>query len=317
MRENKMTVIIPTMNRPVSLKETLDSYMRGSVVPDQFVVVDQTPDAEKRDSVRRLVTGYQQRAEVIYCYQARPSITMARNAGLRLARHEIIVFSDDDVIVQQGTIANILRIMDDATVSMIAGLNSHDRHVGRYHVISYFFGRRSFRNRNIGHVTRSMYGNFPLNKVTEPTDTQWAMGFFFAVRRSLIERWNIRFDEALTGYAYLEDVDFSYSYYKRSSGEGLKCIFDPRVEVLHCYTGEWRIPPRKNTMMFVINREYLSYKHHMGWLSRVLTRWGNFGMFLLRLMQRRKPMDVLRAQLRCDAHRKEIRRGRLMEAWYE
>ena len=47
MRE-KVTVIIPTMNRLETLKVTLDSYTQGTIIPDQIVIVDQTQDETLR-----------------------------------------------------------------------------------------------------------------------------------------------------------------------------------------------------------------------------------------------------------------------------
>ena len=82
-------------------------------------------------------------------------------------------------------------------------------------------------------------------------------------------------------------------------------------------SNEWRVPSRKSTMMLVINREYLRYKHHMGRKSWIFTRWANFGEYLMRIMRKAGAKDLLDAQRVCDAHRKELASGIIKPEWYQ
>lgn len=312
---NQISIVIPTMNRLETLQETIDSYVSGDILPDQIVIVDQTQDEQFRIQIVSMIQKYSEKVQIDYIYQNAPSSTKARNIGVDICRNDIIAFSDDDITVQKDTIKNVLDIMKDEGISMIAGINSRDG-LSKSR-IGYLFGKKSYRKRKIGHVTKAMLGRFPENRVEESVETEWAMGFFFVVRKSLIERWNNFWDEKLTSYAYAEDLDFSYSYYKHSKDEGLKCILNEGVVVEHRVSTEWRVPTRKSTMMYVLNREYLSYKHHMGWQSRILMRWCNFGDFLMRLGKRAEALDLLEAQRVCEKHRKELANGILKAEWYE
>lgn len=309
----KISVVIPTMNRPETLRQTLDSFFAAALLPDQVIIIDQTAEENKRAEVRRIADSYGKACE--YIYQAEPSSTVARNTGIDRCRNDIIVFSDDDVSVEGGTLQSVADIMTDTTVSMIAGINKNDGFSTSK--IGYLFGKKSRKKRNIGHVTAAMLGRFPEQKVSGQVKTEWAMGFFFAVRRSLVEQWGLRWDEALTSYAYAEDLDFSYSYYKYSEKENYRCILDERVAVEHRVSTEWRVPSGKSTRMYVINRTYLSYKHQMGVGSRWLVRWCHVGDFIERLLKKARPFDILAAQRLCDKHRKEIAAGALCPEWYE
>ena len=66
--------------------------------------------------------------------------------------------------------------------------------------------------------------DFPTH-IDSITDTEWAMGFFSVYRTFLIRKWNLKWDEHLINYAYPEDLDFSYSYYKYAKTEGFKCRY--------------------------------------------------------------------------------------------
>lgn len=314
MKRGNISVVIPTMNRLNTLKETLESYMSGEIVPDQIVVVDQTENIELRDQIRKSLDLYRNQAEVNYFYLEMPSSTKARNIGLSQCKNDIVVFSDDDITVQPNTLKNVMEIMKNRRIAMIAGINSKagfsDSKMG------FLFGRKSYSKRNIGHVTSAMFGRFPLHKVSGMVSTEWAMGFFFVIRKSLVNKWKIRWDENLISYAYAEDLDFSFSYYKHAKLEQLACVLDERVTVEHRVSHEYRIPTRKSTIMLVINREYLSYKHHMGFKSRLMTRWSNFGELLFRLMKGSGVRDLIHAQWICDKHRKELSSGKIDPEWY-
>lgn len=306
-----ISVLIPTMNRPETLKRTLDTYTQADRLPSQIVVVDQSQDAEIANEIERLVKSYEV-IETVYVYQETPSLTAARNNALKYAKEEIIVCSDDDVYVYNDTLYNVYRVMSDESVSMIAGLD--DRSNGKNGSIGYLLGTRSFKKRKIGHVTLSMLGRFP-DEVKGQVDTEWAMGFFFSVKKSLIMKWNLRWDENLTSYAFPEDLDFSYAYYKNSKKENLRCIFDETVHVNHMVSREYRVPSKKSTYMYVINRAYLSYKHNMGFKSRVAMGWCNFWRLIEKILKKEKPGDFINAQRCLRKNRKKVKSGEIKELY--
>jgi hypothetical protein len=153
-----------------------------------------------------------------------------------------------------------------------------------------------------------MLGRFP-NKIGEFTDTMWAMGFFFVIRKSLTEKWKLKWDEKLAGYAYAEDLDFSYSYYKKAKTENLKCIMSDKVHVKHLASQEYRTPSRKSTFMYVLNRAYLSYKHEMGWKSDLAMKWCNLWRYVDKVVRRESAQDMKDAMDYLKVYKKEIRKG--------
>lgn len=265
-----ISVIIPTMNRPESLDRTLKYMASGSDVPKQVIIIDQSQTEEKRQGNIQVANKYRSAFEsVVTEYQQVPSLTKARNFGYTFATEEIVVLSDDDVDVHPDTFANVASIMVDDKIAMIAGIDELSQ-VSRTN-IGYILGTKSYINRNIGHVTLSMISRYP-DSIESQIETQWAQGYFFVVRKSLMDKWNTRWDENLTSYAYAEDMDFSYAYFKHAKKEGLMCVLDPSVNVKHLATLEFRIPNAKNAYMYVLNRAYLCHKHDMG-VSGVLACW--------------------------------------------
>jgi GT2 family glycosyltransferase len=98
------SVIICTRNRPRLLRETIASILEGSLVPDEVVVVDQSakPDAGVTD----LATG--RLSEIRYVHAEPAGLGRARNQGIAAARHDVLVFADDDMRAERVWLAELL-----------------------------------------------------------------------------------------------------------------------------------------------------------------------------------------------------------------
>lgn len=307
-----LSVIIATMNRVDALTETLSVLENSSVLPAEVLIVDQSTETEKVEALLDLLKSSS--LPIRYHHLPKPSLTGARNFGLAQAQNDIVVFMDDDVSVQENTFSYISDQMADESLAMIAGLNLMDQKGNNR--LGYFFGLKSRRKeKQGGYVTAAMFGRFP-RKVAAQMPTEWAMGYFFVVRKSLIQKWDLRWDERLIKYGYPEDLDFSYQYAKKAAAEQKRCIICPEIAVYHRVSQEWRETVWTVTVMKVINREYLTYKFGWPFRARLATRWANFGMFLARCPRWDRPFDVLKAQYYCDRYRKDIRNGNLHTELY-
>ena len=167
--------------------------------------------------------------------------------------------------------------MMDGSVALLGALNSSSK--GHSSIIGYFTGTRSFIKRKQGHVTASVLSRYP-DKVQGQVNTEWAYGYFFAIRKAYTEKWSLQWDEKLIGYAYAEDLLFTYQYCKKASAENLRCILDENVVVNHRVSSEYRIPSSKEIYMYVINRAYISYKLNMGLFSEFAMNWTNICQLL-------------------------------------
>lgn len=102
----KISVIIPTKNRPVDLENTIRSLLTQTVEPYELVVVDQTPIEESVVAIRRLYAeafpDRQGDNHLVYLHEPSISgVSMARNRAMEVARGDIWLFLDDDVILEK------------------------------------------------------------------------------------------------------------------------------------------------------------------------------------------------------------------------
>lgn len=283
-----VSIVIPTMNRLDSLKRTLSKIVLSKVKPLEVVVVDQSTDISDVSATKKFLK--EQEINCIYVHNNEPSLTKARNTGMGYVHGDLVIQMDDDVDIKLDTLSTILDIFSDGNIAMLAGVNEGFNSKSRS-LMGFLFWKKNWKKRNIGHVVKSVYGRFP-EVIAGITPTEWAMGFFSVYRVDLINKWKLSWDEHLASYAYAEDLDFSYSYYKKAKSEGLKCIMSNRVIVKHNVTTEWRIPSRKHTYMIVNNRRYLRKKHFGDSLiSKFAVYWADYGEYIRRLLSREAARD--------------------------
>jgi glycosyltransferase involved in cell wall biosynthesis len=106
---DSISIIIPTRNRSSILARCLAALPAGVVglLPPEVIVVDDCSTDLTLEVVREfgLSSGWQ----VQRLHQDRPmGANAARNAALKVARGQIIVLIDDDVIVTEGWLAKLL-----------------------------------------------------------------------------------------------------------------------------------------------------------------------------------------------------------------
>ncbi len=85
-----LSVIIPTFNRAEFILEVLKSVQNQSVGVGEIIVVDDGSTDNTKELLRR--------ENIVYIYQENSGVSVARNLGIKKAKHEWIAFLDSDDI---------------------------------------------------------------------------------------------------------------------------------------------------------------------------------------------------------------------------
>jgi glycosyltransferase involved in cell wall biosynthesis len=97
-----LSVIIPTHNRKNALRRTLGSLARQTFSPEAYEVL--VVDDGSTDGTQ-VVADEQYLFDLKYLRRAGGGATLARNAGARASRGQVLVFVDDDITVSADTLA--------------------------------------------------------------------------------------------------------------------------------------------------------------------------------------------------------------------
>ena len=119
MSNLKVSVIVPTRNRPEILKRCLESIVQSQTgyAYDELIVVDNSDDQAKIRLNRQIVKDL----GVRYCEEATPGLSFARNTGIKVSTGDIIVFADDDFVVYKDWIRNLVPNYGDNEVMCCTG----------------------------------------------------------------------------------------------------------------------------------------------------------------------------------------------------
>ncbi|HAX03387.1 MAG: hypothetical protein A2Y45_00500 [Tenericutes bacterium GWC2_34_14] len=282
MEKLPVTLVIPTMNRPDDLMNTITSFLSQVSIPSEIIVVDQTTTNDDRIKITTFLNGISN-LDIIYTFQDFPSLPTARNKGMILAKYDIVIFSDDDILLIEDTLFNTYKLLSNDRIAMIGGSDINAKKNRSF--LGYLTFHKSFFKRSIGHVSFGLYGRFP-NVIKSLTRTQWAMGFYFGVKKSFCQSHDVRWDEKLLSYAYPEDLIFSFEYYKKAKANKLECYFSDTVKVKHMASQTSRLPKFKTDLLMVINRGYMIYKFNLGFRYKLGFHVSNYATLFSRLKNR-------------------------------
>jgi GT2 family glycosyltransferase len=204
-----LSVVVPTKNRPTEIARMLRSLRAQPTMPIEVLVIDQSTPPYALEPFPQL--RHVADAEI-------RGISAARNRGTDLARGDIVLFFDDDVVLESDCVREVARAFaerDELIGVQCAIRNPWDDAPRSLYDLSArifehgFFDKRPRRRRG----------------VLEP---RLIDGLASAFRRRLFA--HERYDEALPGYSLAEDWDMT----KRAALHGtLGVVAGARVRHLH------------------------------------------------------------------------------------
>jgi GT2 family glycosyltransferase len=262
----RFSVVIPTLERHDVLRRTLRALIDSDPPPDEVILVDAAPDQTARNVVRSLGHEPDRRPQLIHV-PSEMGLTIQRNHGIDKARGEVVVFLDDDVTFPPDVFAQLAAAYVDPAVVGVTGqvVEPDSRRVGApgSGLRDWLLGRG-----REGEFTGFGYPRY-IRHVDIARDVEYMLGCFMSARRQAAKE--VRFDEAMRGYALGEDEDFSY----RLSRLG-RIRYVPDLVVHHHKLGFVSKDPRVFNKLVVRNRTYLFRKN----FSRSRKARAQFALFL-------------------------------------
>lgn len=216
MRELTVSVIIPTYRREAELCHTLQQLLDQDYPPDEILVIDQTPQHEP--ATEAFLNQLAVAGTIRLIHQQMPSASRARNCGIVEAAGEILLFLDDDILIEKDFIRAHLTNFRDPSVAAVTGAIWSER--GQPLPLIY----------ELPAITQQQplgWMQVPANLAIR-TEKILLLSGNCSVRRSVARRVG-GFDENYGRYDYHADYDFGW----RIHLAGGKILHEPRAGIHH------------------------------------------------------------------------------------
>lgn len=274
-------VVICTRNRIESLVTCLKSISVQTYSIAQLIIVDSSD--QPLNSLSKFVDVFNRKnfssTNLVYLH-TRPGLTFQRNRGVACAEADVVFFFDDDVVLPPQYIAYLMETFQ-ANPDYGGGMGTiANIHSGLERPSDYL--RRFFLLTHSGGDGRMQRSGLPAHSHGKLDFMEVEVLSGAAAYRSRVFD-DFTFDENLTGYAYMEDVDFSYRVSRR-----YKLFYDPRAVLEHHHSPLARDKITANRRMFLVNHNYLFFKNiypNCRWCILYYI-WSILGLFLLALLGR-------------------------------
>ncbi len=270
-----LTAVIPTRKRPSDLAKAVASVLKQTVLPDELMIVDQSPDDESRSIVEALVCA-KAGLMLTYIHDTRiAGLVDAKRVAANMASGDLVCFLEDDVILEPDYIKEIIQgFVDHPDMVGCSGIIINPPPLPLYYeVIFHLFHRGIFRDKRI-----SIYGRFsghghPL------IASNLISGGLSAWRREVFAV--VPFDVE-SGFHMLEDIDFST---RVAQHYGQRLYINPNARLEHHWSPVNReiLAGRQRRKLVEIIR---FYKKRHDWPGASLSfQWLLLGLLLESTMQ--------------------------------
>ncbi|NVM31929.1 MAG: glycosyltransferase [Candidatus Helarchaeota archaeon] len=259
----RISVTIPTRDRPNDLSELLSTLLNQSYPPIEVIIVDDSLSKSTKNVAHSFNSRFKSiGCELKYVKGSGDGLPAARNLGITIFRGDAILFLDDDTLLVDSNVilmvAKFLKGHPEALgvqPKIIAPRNAYQTSLfSRIEgVLNTVFLLSSYEsNKKAIHRSGASIDPKPLTRVIT---AQILSGCCCLYRRSVFDKF--RFDENLKKWANTEDKDFSYRVYKRHPSS--LYVF-PYAKIVHKESQKAELPKKQVLDMMVIYFSYTFFK---------------------------------------------------------
>jgi glycosyltransferase involved in cell wall biosynthesis len=253
-----VSVVIPTGNRAVVLRRTLESLAAQSSQPERIVLVDASEDDATRIlCVDRTVPGLA--SEVIWRAAQIRGAASQRNQGVGECRHAVIGFFDDDILFKSDCVARLWHaLQSDAGLGGVNAMIVNQRYQppGRASRLMFRLMAGRTEKTYAGRVLGPAVSLLPEDRedLPEVVPVEWLnMGCTFYRRESLPQP---PFPDNFVGYSLMEDLALSLTVAKHWRLANVRT-----ARIYHdSQPGRHKDDPIAISRMYLVNRYYVMTK---------------------------------------------------------
>lgn len=272
----KVSVIIPTKNRCKALQRFLSSLLKQTYRDFEIVIVD----GGSVDKTLKVIQDFSDKIPIVFTTQA-GGLVRQENKGWRIAKGEIIIRTDDDVLIEPNWIEAIVNTFNlSYDVGGVTGPTVISEENKGYRDLFYFqkkLTQGTFLWKMLGKIYFNYFlegeplavskwfkcGAFSLGSnyeeclnIKEPFEVTNQEACNMAIRKDILAKIN-GFDESYKGIGEYNEPDTTFKIRKL----GYRILFNPKVIVYHLPSKEGFFNDRPNSYYRILNFINFYFRH--------------------------------------------------------
>ncbi|HIK38822.1 MAG: glycosyltransferase family 2 protein [Geminocystis sp.] len=249
-----ISVCIPTKDRPEELKKCIDSVLAQTTLPREIVIIDDGQlDVAPLREVIELKTGFK------YFKKDKPSLSASRNLAKEIARSELILFLDDDVVLEPDYIQNIYKVFEEDVNREIGAVGGIEINSKRESPLAMFYKRLFFLHCGKPGVIMPWGFQTGAHGIDTITQVMWLTGAISCFRKELLIQFP--FEEFHGGRNALEDIEFAWRVWNKYKGQKYKFLVNPHARAYHYHSPVSREKSYVTGYKQAYNRLWIFNKH--------------------------------------------------------
>ncbi len=220
-----LSIVIPTKDRKDDLLKCIESISKQTVRPEEVLVID---DGNISEATKEIIRHRLDSITFKYFKKEIPSLSESKNLGVKESSGQVILFLDDDIILDNNYTKNILEIWEkkwnDEKLAGISGVitNVAKKSLSKilFEKIFFSYYTRSWSILPWGFHTQDF--NLKNNEIAD-----WAPGGTTSYRKKIFD--NYKFRPLQPGRTGIEDIEFCWQI----KDKGYYFIITPFSKVVH------------------------------------------------------------------------------------
>jgi len=227
-----ISVIIPTRNRADLLQLTLQSLQFQTLSADSFEVL--VIDNGSTDNTKQVAATFQQQlGNVRYFFDPTPGLHVGRHLGMKMAKSDILVYTDDDIEAFPTWLEGIKESFEDKRTVLVGGKNLPKFLSEPPEWILKMWDRTEKNGHVLGYLSI-----LDLGEETKEISPYYVFGCNFSIRKAILLEAGGFHPDAMPQelIRFRGDGETYVSRYVMKNK--LRCVFNSRASVYHAVTSE-------------------------------------------------------------------------------
>jgi ubiquinone/menaquinone biosynthesis C-methylase UbiE/GT2 family glycosyltransferase len=245
-------ITVSTYNRPDEMKVFLDSVLSLSLMPNKILIVDAGTKSINYNDYENILA---EKNIILKVIKTPCGLTLARNIGIINSTCDLVLFSDDDVVLEKDYFIEAIKVFENDKMHEIGGLTGNlENFKLRVSKLPLLFRKLFYLPIDSeGKILKSGWAN-GLNYFTKSSgEICWLNGCNMFFRKEVFDYF--LFDENLKRFS-IEDLDYSIRVSKK-----YKLFYCVSAKYSHFPSSASRIGNRDKYLMLMRNHHYLYVKN--------------------------------------------------------